>query len=154
MNIFMIFRRASRSRDKLSLFWCHIWSSPFLLFMCNSHFNFGYWFSSTHSLKNIPASRKLTLTPLHLKGNVRSSSLVKKNLLKKNIVENYSRTRQWRLARLKIMKTILSQSKLIRSIRFFTNRRVFLNLTEILKHKLIFNICVLTREKNPWRVVF
>ena len=59
-----------------------------------------------------------------------------------------------RLARLKIMKTVLSQSKLIRSIRFFTNRRVFLNPTEILKRKLIISICVLTRENNPWRVVF
>ena len=41
------------------------------------------------------------------------------------------------------------QSKLIRSILFFLNRRVFLNPTEILKRKLIFIICVLTRENNP-----
>ena len=32
--------------------------------------------------------------------------------------------------------------ELIRSIHFFTNKRVFLNATEILKHKLIFIICV------------
>ena len=36
----MIFRRKSRYRDGLIFFWRHIFSSPFLLFMCNSHFNF------------------------------------------------------------------------------------------------------------------
>ena len=42
----------------------------------------------------------------------------------------------------------------IDSFFFFTNSRVFLIPTEILKRKLIISNCVLTREDNPWRVVF
>ena len=34
------------------------------------------------------------------------------------------------------------QSKQLDQFVFFTNRRVLLNPTEILKHKLIFSICV------------
>ena len=61
------------------------------IFIIQVKFSFQFWvlifiYTQFIILSNIPASRKLTLTPLHLIGNVCSSSLLKKKFIK----EKYS----------------------------------------------------------------